>query len=677
MNRFVKIGVGLLAVLCAGAAGAYPNSNFRGTVVNGFQDYSDEAFRPLAEITAKMTGEHINDWEVMESYAAAMMRIIRPNGPLAGVRVALRSASDLSDVRETTTDANGQFYFNQLEIGDYGLTVSQPVNEGEWPEDFTWRLKVENDGRHLRAELMLPTKFIQARGQVTDTAGQPLTGIRIQAFEYRYHESGRWSPVMHVAEAVTDEQGRYELPGLHPMLFWPGDGGSAGYVLKVEGDGFVSAARKVDVVMPETQAAMKKWAKLMFGDPPRKGGKDWRNFQWPTPANEQGVLNGVDFTLFRPASLGGSVQDTGGTPVTNAWVGLRYLDAPPYQPMPFSLAPSSVQTDDAGRFFITGLATGHYDAVVTVESRRRDYRDADVELHEGEVQTNLALCYEVPPTGRIEASVFERGSAKPISTYTASVERVDGPPDSGMIYGHPVTDPDKPDTFTLDRVSPGTAHIRISAPGYVTRKATCEVESGKRAILPIELEPAGAALVRVTRNGVVTRPYQLMAYPEGSANAVWGWSRRIQDDGRCEIQELPSGLNRIQAEFIESGQHRYCLVSVPIEAGKTNTVELETEGPCSFDLDLTFPTNAKVRAWVKLAEGPKSDSFEARGDLKISLWASESSRIAVTNLPAGDYRAGVQKLESTKGVEHVPKKADQMKSLRLEEGQRPAVAFEF
>ena len=47
------------------------------------------------------------------------------------------------------------------------------------------------------------------------------------------------------------------------------------------------------------------------------------------------------------------------------------------------------------------------------------------------------------------------------------------------------------------------------------------------------------------------------------------------------------------------------------------------------------------------------------------------------SLPAGEYRIGVQKLESTKGVDRVPMKPDQTQTIRLEEGQRPAVAFEF
>ncbi len=101
------------------------------------------------------------------------------------------------------------------------------------------------------------------------------------------------------------------------------------------------------------------------------------------------------------------------------------------------------------------------------------------------------------------------------------------------------------------------------------------------------------------------------------------------------------------------------------------------EGPCSFDLDLAFPTNATVRAWVEPADAPETEAFDAKVDLKVYLWAYEAGRIAVTNLPAGEYRIGIQKLESIKGVESVPMKPDQTKILRLEDGRRPTVAFEF
>ena len=49
----------------------------------------------------------------------------------------------------------------------------------------------------------------------------------------------------------------------------------------------------------------------------------------------------------------------------------------------------------------------------------------------------------------------------------------------------------------------------------------------------------------------------------------------------------------------------------------------------------------------------------------------------MAHLAAGEDRIGVQKMESTKGVDRVPMKADQTQTIRLDEGQRPTVAFEF
>lgn len=676
MKKRRWIGVGLLAAMGAGSAVAFGGASFRGTVRDGAQDYSDQAFAPLEAVAAKLATGDPNDPDLMKSYMAAMEGIMCPNGPMAGVRVGLRFGGETLAERETTTDANGLFYFLNLEPGEYGLTIYQPGKEGQEPEAYAWRLKVKDDYGQTGADLMLPEKSIRAMGRVADSAGQSLAGIRIHAFEYRYNgELGRWSSVAHEVEAATDEQGRFELPGLRPMLFWPFDGGPAGYMLKVEGEGFVPCARKVDVVTPETQAALKKWAQLMFGESPKPGQKDWRKFPWPVPANEQGVLEGVDFTLLRPASLGGDVRNAAGAPVTNASVWMRYLDAPPYQPMPFSLDPGSAKTDGDGRFFITGLSTGRYQAVVAVDGRRLEYREVPIELREGEVRTNLELRYEVPATGRIEATVFEKGSAKPIGVYTAYVERVVGTPDSGIASGWLVKDANRPGFFAVDNVSPGTAQFRISAPGYVSQKVDCGVESGATAILPIEMEPAGSALVRVICNGVTTRPCQLLAFREGDTNAIWGWSQRTNHDGCCEIHELPPGLNRLRAQTFGKNQSRYALVSAQIETGQTNAVELETEGPCSFDLDLSFPTNAVVRAWVEPADAPETETFDSKVDMKVHLWAYGTDRIAVTNLPAGEYRIGVQKLESIQSRDRVPMKADQTKTIRLEEGQRPAVAF--
>ena len=673
------IGIGLLLMaLGASAAAAYSGASFRGTVVDGRQDFSDEAFAPLADFAAQMAKGDVGDSEMESRFVPAMERIICPHGPLAGLRVVLRSAGEKAGERETTTDAKGIFHFTGLEIGDYELTVYQPGKEDQDPEALTWRLKVEDENRQKYAELAVPANFIQAKGQVTDSAGQPVAGVKIQAMEYRYNgESGSWSSVRHEVEAVTDERGRFELAGLHPMPFRLGDGGPAGYVLKVAADGYVTVARKIDVVMPETRFAFEKWAKIAFGAAPARDRKDWQNIRWPTPADEHGILDGVDFTLIRAAVLGGYVRTADGAPRADAQVWLRHLDAPPYQPLPFSFGPGSARTDAAGRFSISGLSTGRYVVAVTIAGRSREYRDAPVELREAEIRTNLDLCYEVPPTGRIAVSVLETGSGRPIGVYTAYVERVVGTPESGISYGQLAKDTNQPGHFTVDNVSPGEAQFHVSAPGYVSRRAACAVESGKTTDWTIEMQPAGAALVRVTCKGVATRPYQLVSFPEGATNAVWGWSRTTNALGRCEIQGLPPGLNRLRAEMLGGGQAHYALASVQIEAGKTNEVDLEMEGPYSFDLDLAFPTNATLRAWVEPADAPETESFDAKVDMKVCLWAYESGRVAVTNLPAGDYRIGVQKLESTKGIEHVPMKPDQTKFLRLEEGQRPTVAFEF
>ena len=677
MKRIFGVGICLLAALGADPAAARSTAGFRGVVMDGAQDYSDEAFAPLEKVAVNLASGDPNDSELMESYMKALLGIMRPRGPMAGLRVALRSGGDGFEERETTTDPQGNFDFNNLEMGEYDLTVYKPGNEGAGPEAFTWRLKVEDDYRRTFAELALPTTFIHAKGRVTDTAEQPVAGMTIRAMEYRYNgELGRWSSVRHEVAAETDEQGRYELRRLHPMPFRLGDGGPAGYVLKVEGDGYVPGARKIDVVMPETLSAMERWAKIVFGAQPARGQKDIRKIQWPASADENGYLDGVDFTLFRPASLGGGVSDAAGAPVTNASVGFRRLDGPPYSNLPFSLDPGSVETDGAGRFFVAGLSTGRYQAVVAVEGRRREYREAPVELREGEVRTNLDLIYDVPPTGRIEASVREAGGGGLIGVYTAYVERVIGASNSGETHGRLVKDTNRPGFFAIDNVSPGEAHFYVSAPGYVTRRAICAVESGKTATWTIDLQSAGAALLRVTCNGVAIRPNQVLAFPEDSTNAVWGWSGTTNADGRCEIQGLPPGRNRLRAWIPGNEQGRCALVSVQIEAGHTHSVELETGGRCSFDLDLSFPTNAVLRAWVEPGDAPEKETFDAKIGVEVNLWAYESGRVAVTNLPAGDYRIGVQKLESTQGVDRVPKKADQTKTIRLEEGLRPAVAIE-
>ena len=660
----------------SGTAAGDGRASFRGIVRDGTPDYSDAAFAPLEEVAAKVATGGQNDPQIWDSFGKALMGIMCPNGPMAGMRVTLRSVGASPVLRETTTDEKGQFRFDRLEDVEYALTIQRPGKDGAKPQEYSWRLKMGDDYPHIGADLAWPETLLVARGKIVDSAGQPLAGVRITAYENRYNgELSRWASVLHVVETVTDKRGRFKLTGLRPMQFFPGDGGPAGYVLLVEREGFAPRVKRIDALTQETRDAMLRWWNIMAKTVPA-GSRKPSEIQWPVPANKRGVIDGVDFTLIRAATLGGCVVDAAGAPLADVYISLRYLDAPPYQPAPFPTGPGSARTDAAGRFSIPGLATGRYVVAVTVSGRSQSYPEATVDLREGETRGDLELRYEVPPTGRIAATVLETGSGRPIGVYTAYVERVVGPPESGETHGQLAKETNQPGHFTVEDISPGEAQFYVSAPGYVSRRAACTVESGETTDWTIDMQPAGAASIRVTCDGIATRPYQLVSFPEGATNAVWGsWS--TNDDGRCVIRELPPGLNRLRAQVFGNNQSRFALVPVQIGAGQTNEVELETEGPCSFDLDLVLPTNAVARAWVEPADAPETEAFDAKVDLKVYLWAYESGRIAVTNLPAGEYRVGIQKLESTKGVDRVPMKPDQTQTIRLDEDRRPTVAFEF
>ena len=670
------IGIGLLlAVLGAGAAAGDGEGRVHGVLMDGTQNYSEAAFARLEKVAARRAKGDRNDPESGKVGPDALTSITCPLGPIAGARVTVRSLGESSQMRETATDDKGRFHFEGLADGEYVLTVRRPGKRFLGPRELSWRFKMDELGRQVEADLAWPDKYLVARGKVVDSAGKPLAGARITAFEdRRFNAFGScFNKTRHVVETATDKRGRFELRGLRPMrMLTP-----SGYVLRVDKEGFVPGVRSIDVITPETRDALRRWYGIMTNAYPKKS-RQPVNLQWPVPANRRGVVAGVDVALDRAAALGGRAVDADGAPLADAFVLLRYLDEPPLQFLPFPFGPGSARTDVDGRFSVAGLATGRYVVAVTVSGRSRSYPEATVDLREGETRDDLELRYDVPPAGRIEASVFDQESAKPVGVFTVKLERVVGPPESGISYGKLVQNVNQPGSFTVENVSPGEAQFHVSAPGYVSRRVACAVESGQTANLAVEMQPAGVALVRVNWNGVATRPYQLIAFPEGATNVIsWGWLQTTNADGRCEIRELPPGLNRVRVEMPGYDQTHFAVVPVRIEAGQTNSVELEMAGPCSFDLDLAFPTNATLRAWVEPADAPETESLDANIDLKTYLWAYESGRIAVTHLAAGEYRIGVQKLESTKGVDRVPMKADQTQTIRLDEGQRPTVAFEF
>ena len=239
------------------------------------------------------------------------------------------------------------------------------------------------------------------------------------------------------------------------------------------------------------------------------------------------------------------------------------------------------------------------------------------------------------------------------------------------------TSSDADGRFRFDGLLPGQYVVKAAAAGYAAREIRCETTEGQTAELPVALARAGTVIVDVTRNGTRMAPKYLVT--EGGEGHVF-WDGRTNEEGQCVFSKLPPGQNRIRASFTTYTNgtcERFEEIRVAIESDRTNHVALPVDGACGFDLDLAFAKNGAVRVWLNPADAPVVNDLWKDEQLKTFRWVEIPGRVAFEYLPAGDYRLSVQHLERGKNMKSRPMNPDHTQTIRLEEGQRPAVAFEF
>ena len=569
------IGIGLLLAALGAATAAQADGYFGGRVLDGTPDYSDEAFGRLERV---MAGGELETKEDATAFETAMAGLMYPKGPIAGARVVLRSAGAAPDERETRTDAKGYFHFAPYPYGEYTLTITAPESEARASQTLVWRLRKDDYGQE-RDEFVFPAEFVAARGTVRDSAGNPLAGIGIVAEEYAYNfELQKWRPAAHVLKTATDAEGHFELAALHPAVLWYAWAFRGDYLVHAEGTGFAPQVKELKVLTRTVHGAAQRMLDL-FRQVAPKDRNGLNDVKLAEPADEQGVLTVVDFTMTAAAAVAGCVQDGTGAPVGGVSLVLDPGDGLPEMPYPLTLR-QTAQSDGIGNFRFDALLPGHY-------------------------------------------------------------------------------------------------AVKASAAGYAAREIPCDVAEGQTLELPVGLVRSGTVIVDVTRNGTRTAPKYLVT--EGGECSIF-WTGQTNEAGMCVFGGLPPGENRIRASFASYANgtcERFEEIRVAIESGQTNHAALAVDGECAFDLDLAFGKNSAVRVWLNPANAPVVNDLWKDEQLKAFRWVEIPGRVAFENLPAGDYRLSVQNLESGKNMKSRPWIPDQTKILRLEEGQRPTVAFGF
>jgi hypothetical protein len=400
---------------------------------------------------------------------------------------------------------------------------------------------------------------------------------------------------------------------------------------------------------------------------------------WPKPADDQTrILQVPDIRLSQALALGGRVVDMQGNPLTNAFVVLKpEEDVPDFRP-PHEEGFSSIGAvaDREGRFLFQGLPPGHYYVSVDVSGRSVRFPENPVALSAGGVVTNLECRYEVPSAGSIEATVRDTVTGEPVTSYYAYVEKIEAQPPVGWSRGGLVVQPEARQHFRVAGISPGRAVIRIEGPGYVMQKVACDVVAGQTTELPIALVPGGTARIRVTRNGSLIKPYQVLAWPDG-AREPFHWARHLDEGGAVVFSNLPPGLNRLRAVDLASEPNCHMLGEVMIEAGKTNEITLVHAGEASLEIRATFAPTKLVLVWIEPASAPVEDTWEACYALLAHERITRSGSPEKFTLPEGEYRVSAQLLDAMQSSEHTPMKPDQTQVIRLDTNRTEGISFAY
>jgi hypothetical protein len=566
MKTWHWIGVRLVAAICAGPAAAYSSAGFWGTVMDGTPDYSEKAFAPLDEVLPKLNGDP-NNLELMRSYETALVGLMQPNSPIGGCRVVLRSDTEDSSEREVTTDNQGKFRFENLMIGEYTLAVHTPGEGRQRAKEIVWRLKVEDDYRGLRGELVVPSEFVTAKGTVVDSAGRPLAGIQITGEEFNYNgESSHWPPVAHVVKTVTDKKGRYILPGLHPARLYPSYGMQGQYVVRAEGEGFAPREQLITAVTKETHAAQQRWWKALWSAAPAEERERRETLKWPAPADARGVLSGVDFTMTSASGVGGCVQDQPGNPIPKAYLSLEPGDDVPKAIYPLPGYSKGTYVGESGRFAFDGLVPGHYRVKATAAGYVA--REIPLELAEGQM---LEVPVGMDRAGTVLMDVTRNGKREvPQYMVTEGGEC--------RIFWSGTTN--AAGICVFDGLPPGKNRLRV---GFT--KEECE-----------RYEMAWASIASDQTNEVETAvdgecAFDLdLSFPPGGAARVWvdPADAPVEDDlgkdenrkagrwvkypGRFSFAALPAGEYRISLQHFESAKEMK--FDVPWKAERTQTIRL-------------------------------------------------------------------------------------------------------
>jgi protocatechuate 3,4-dioxygenase beta subunit len=261
-------------------------------------------------------------------------------------------------------------------------------------------------------------------------------------------------------------------------------------------------------------------------------------------------LSPVTVEVERAVTVSGRVVNSDGAPVAEAMV--FFLRS--------GIAPTATSAAD-GSFTLGGIAAGRV-TLVAGSGKFARIESAPVEVTAPAKNVTLT----VPKPARLEGRVVDRGTRQPITEFTISAARPNGPMFPQSMHAND-------GAFVLEAVAPGELEIRATASGYIAGKRSGVVAEEGKTVSGVEVQlDRGARITgHVTGGGQPLANVQVMRPNSGSSG---GQMANTDQNGDYILDGMEAGDRTI--EFRRNGF---------VPAKKDVTVEVGKDARLDVDLD--------------------------------------------------------------------------------------------
>ena len=464
-----------------------------------------------------------------------------------------------------TSDSAGAFLIPGVEPGQYRLSARRTgfVDLDYGTQDYlhagsTLKLSAKQKLDNLQIA-MQPGAVIA--GKVVDEDGDPMAGLQVEAFRYRYTQGKK--QLTSYGTGTTNDIGEYRVPGL-------------------------PAGRYYLAVTPQRGG----WGNGRFGRPaqtPAEAEEYVRTFYpgttdagaaAPLEATPGAQLSRIDLAVARKrtVSVRGRVTDASGTAAqqggrTRVTVSLRPHD------LGGAGSTRSAMVDSAGNFEIRGVVAGSYDLVAAIASRDAAL-SARIPVEVGHASIdNLRVTINPPLT--LSGSVRLDGKpATSLAGMQVSLRRTDtvGPFSGGTLTAKTADD----GAFSISGVNPDRYTLSLTGAPDGSYVKSVRLGGQEASLAGLDLARAGGSLEILlsptagTVTGLVQNDQQQPAAgasvvlipqePERRDQAQYYKTATADDAGQFTLKNISPGQYRVYAwTEIESGAYMDPDVIRPVE----------------------------------------------------------------------------------------------------------------